>query len=323
MPARNFSRSKVLHLLCGLAFVLLLAACSSVPKTAHLADPYVLLDSDADLYIRIDAAQNRQFLDTLVTFFVPEASQKDKDRLLSYMETIFLSYNRNTGNVQVVSQGQFPVQYAGLIFTGKNGWHKEKSCYIHQNGLQVAFVARDLALFGLNLKNDSSDIVPEMVADYSKRIFMPVEADLLLTQKNDSAENGIPVPSAAEWFAGKTTSDGNICSVNVFFRNYEAFAFEILDSAITFGIDAVAADLIMQDSNDFETSVCVFLKDKRVAKAAAMIFKIICAGLGINADISASGNQIFLRNFDLKQEEVIQMIGSTIGGASFQIVDVN
>ncbi len=294
-----------------------------MPKTAHLADPYVLLDPDADLYIRIDALQNRQFLDTLVTFFVPDASQKDKDRLISYMETIFLSFNRDTGNIQVVSQGNFPVQYAGMIFTGRNGWHRENSCYIHQNGLQVAFVAKDLALFGLNLRNAEARVVPEMVADYSRRIFTPFSAPVIIPQNEKAAGSDVAVPSADEWFAGKTSTDGDICSVNVFIRHYEAFAFEILESKITLGIDAVEADLSMKENSDFETSVSLFIKDRRVAKAAVAMLKIVCSGFGIKADITASGNQIFLRNFDLGQEKVIQMICSTIGDASFTVVDGN
>jgi hypothetical protein len=129
----------------GLFFLaaLLFTACKSVPKTANaLLSERLPLEGGASVYLFMDVAEARQILGQIP---IEGLSSADAAQALDRTRyAVAALYPPESGRkFQAVAWGNYPSFFAGLNFTPKKGWQKQKS----QNGKSYWFSAnRGLSL---------------------------------------------------------------------------------------------------------------------------------------------------------------------------------
>ncbi|MBO5137992.1 MAG: hypothetical protein J6B81_05820 [Spirochaetaceae bacterium] len=147
------NRASFLVLFALLLIVLLFFGCATTPPAQQDSFLFSLLPRDSQFYLRFPVQDNMDLANSLVTSFAPNLSEKDKQKLLDRIGTIYGSILND--EIYAASTGSFPKFALGFVLKEKNGWQKvrsknipitEKYYVAMESGLQLAFPNSSVAL---------------------------------------------------------------------------------------------------------------------------------------------------------------------------------
>ncbi len=117
-------------LVCLAVLAALVTGCASSSQELPVTDIWALFSSDHDIYLRVPVAANTESVSQVLEYVVPSLSPKDRDRLLSRLETVYLgvspSQKKSDGSAyfELAAEGNFPSIAVSSVFSKKRGWQK-------------------------------------------------------------------------------------------------------------------------------------------------------------------------------------------------------
>ena len=144
-----------------LAFIILLAACKTVPTGTVVKDPD-LLDKNKNFYISIPAVDT-ELVKYVIKSNIQGISDSDVEDIVKRIDRAYAGLNADNkdSKLQLAIDSDIPVKYIPKILTKKNGWtvkeytgpaSSAKYGVFTQEEITLAFPSDKIALIGDNVE---------------------------------------------------------------------------------------------------------------------------------------------------------------------------
>jgi len=236
---------RVRGIIAGLASLLFLSGCTSVPKPSTLPTPEQLLPDAALLYARFDSAALDKLLPSLMAAGQDDAARQSAGQNLSpltertdYMVAAIMpqSSPKQTPALYAVASGNFPIRLINLALGLDKGWKRQAQTWHHQaSGMTVQAIGGTMLLIGsagiepliTNLSASRSSPIPERWhSDWQSNLAVYMPEPLYRLASSLSLPN-IEIPLGAIFITGLAQTDSS-------YRMKLLFDFDTPRSALMF-----------------------------------------------------------------------------------------
>lgn len=174
------------HNLIILSFILLFAACKTVPTGTVVKAPD-LLNNKKNFYISIPSSADPELIKFIIKSNIQNISDSDVNEIVSRIDRAYAGLNADNKDpkLQLAIDSDIPIKYIPKILTKKNGWEvKEfsgpasgtKYGIFSQKEIVMAFPSDKLTLLGEDVEG--------MVSQYDEIHSIPAEDSLGMSFEN-------------------------------------------------------------------------------------------------------------------------------------------
>ena len=281
-----------------LFFVLLFAACKSVPSGTIVKAPE-LLEKNKNFYISIPSEVDPELVKYLIKSNVEGLSDSDVNELASRINRAYAGLNADNkdSKLQLAIDSNIPVKYIPKLLTKKNGWTVEqytgptsstKYGLYTQKDITLAFPSDKLALLGDNVSGmlDRYDEIHSIPADDSVG-----KSYALLDDKT---------------YEHITESSSEIRFIT---NKPETFLLMLTGQKLTLQLNTVRGSFVCDPKNDnqYILDFIFDFKSAVVAKAGKVMLGFVF-GLADGDDNSLQANEVKITGIKIKKQQLYDIL---------------
>lgn len=293
MSKKNFLSFFVLIL----GLIICFSGCQTL-QSVNTFSAASVLPQDADLYVRLPVKTNQALCETLLSAYLPDLTDSNKQKLIISAETVFAAVKTGENgkkSVNLAVEGKFPF-YTNFVLTDKNGWSKATKkevsikymYYVHDTGFQLAIPTSNIVLL-------SSDSVLPMLHNCEENVLNNI--------------TGVEQVSKRE-----ALLTSNIDSVSFYSENPKAFIKSMIGLDISFGVAEAGGVLTSKKGDsanklDYNLDMEFVLSEPRAIKATTFIVKSLFSAISSNVVIEQKGDDtLACKNITVSENAVLSLI---------------
>ncbi len=286
------------HNLIILSFILLFAACKTVPTGTVVKAPD-LLNNKKNFYISIPSSADPELIKFIIKSNIKNISDSDVNEIVSRIDRAYAGLNADNKNprLQVAIDSDIPVKYIPKILTKKNGWEvKEftgptsgsKYGIFSQNEIVMAFPSDKLTLLGEDVEG--------MVTQYDEVHSIPAEDSVGMTFENIDK-------LTYSWI---TESSSEIRFIT---NKPETFLLMLTGQKLTLQLNTVRGSFVCDPKNDnqYILDFIFEFKNEKAAKAGKVMLGF-AFGLADGDDNSLKTTEVKIDGIKLSKKQLYDIL---------------
>lgn len=281
-----------------LAFIILLAACKTVPTGTVVKAPD-LLDKNKNFYISIPADVDPELVKYVIKSNIQGISDSDVEDIVKRIDRAYAGLNADNkdSKLQLAIDSDIPVKYIPKILTKKNGWtvkeytgpaSSAKYGVFTQEEITLAFPSDKIALIGDNVEG--------MLGKYDEIHNIPAEESVGInyTSLDDTTYTHI------------TESDSEIRFIT---NKPETFLLMLTGQKLTLQLNTVRGSFVCDPKNDNQYILDFIFEfnNAKVAKAGRVMLGFVF-GLADGEDNTLKDTEVKITGIKIKKQQLYDIL---------------